>query len=377
MTEHYLRTSERNLFKDCQWKWWQEYVERLKPRKSESVALWFGTGIHLALEKWYIPGRKRGVNPVETWIKYVEDSQADTEYINLYQDGEFSEAVEAKELGIDMLENYLDFYGEEPHLEVLAAEEPFNVKILHDEFEPGEDGGIHRVGTASHYVGTIDLVFRDHEAGRIYLADHKTAASLGSSNTQYLPLDDQAGTYMTVAEHILKKSGKIGPKEKVSGIVYNYLAKKMRDTRPTNSEGFATNKPQKKHYVAQLTGEGLDKMTVAQLVSLAEEQGVEVVGEVSKQQPAPTLERKISLRSQAEKRSQLERIRDDLTAMSLVENGILPPMKSPSRNCSFCPFKELCELDEQKKSLVDFKEQVFKTWNPYEAHQQKENISHG
>ena len=63
MSEVMLRTSERNLFKRCQWAWEREYIDRLKVNGRESIALWFGTGIHLAMEHWYIPGRRGAPTP--------------------------------------------------------------------------------------------------------------------------------------------------------------------------------------------------------------------------------------------------------------------------------------------------------------------------
>ena len=66
-----LRTSERKSFKRCPAQWWWGWREGLTPKRRKSGALWFGTGIHLALENWYIPGQQRGVDPRETWKKFV------------------------------------------------------------------------------------------------------------------------------------------------------------------------------------------------------------------------------------------------------------------------------------------------------------------
>ena len=78
MIETVLRTSERKQFKECQWKWERNYVDRLQNKYDNGTALWFGTGIHLALEKYYIPGTERGADPVETWTQYVNDTRGDT-----------------------------------------------------------------------------------------------------------------------------------------------------------------------------------------------------------------------------------------------------------------------------------------------------------
>lgn len=380
----YLRTSERNLYKRCQWAWERNYVDRLKSDQRESVALWFGTGIHLAMEKYYIPGTVRGVSPHETWQKYVDDSRGDTEWVNTYMDGDFSEAVSAKELGNDMLTGYLELYGDESWMEVISAEQTFQVPIKHPEWvkdEASPDDTAQRVESETVYTGTFDLVYRDLRDNKIYMLDFKTAKALGASNTQYLPLDDQAGAYWAVATYSLRKQGLIGSKEAIAGIVYSYLVKRKIDTRPKNADGYFTNKPQKKHYLEALQAaevpspdekKPLDKLTAAMLESLAAEHSIAVVGEVSASQPPKSFDRVIVYRNRSQNRSQIERIQKDLEAMSLVGNNLLAATKTPTRECGFCEFRELCELDESNKDWTDMAEMMYTTWDPYAPHREKE-----
>lgn len=363
MTSTYLRNSERGLFKRCQWAWEREYIDRMKLSGKESVALWFGTGVHLAMEHYYVPGTKRGIDPRETFTEYVKKSQADTKRINTYHDGNFSESVEALELGIDMLEGYMEHYGEEPHIEVISAEQTFNVSVPFQEWTL--DG---RVDSEASFVGTFDQVYRDLNTGKIWLKDFKTASQLGSSATQYLPLDDQAGSYWAVADYTLRKQGLIRKEESISGIVYDYLVKRKRDKRPRNPEGLATNKPQKKHYIAALNEPGVDKLRLDDLKSLAEHRGIVVYGEVSASQPTPLLHREEVFRNPKERLKQIKRIQSDLEAMSIVRNRILPASKNPTRECSFCSFREICELDESGQDWGIMKERVFTEWEPYAAH---------
>lgn len=365
MSEVILRNSERQLFKKCQWAWQREYQDRLKSGRGEPTALWFGTGIHEAMEHWYIPGTKRGVDPRETWKKYVDRSQADAKFMAVYKEGAFEESVLARELGEDMLTGYLEHYGPEPHIEVISAEETFQVKVPYKRFTPlGEED------SSAWFVGTFDQVYRDLNTGKIFLKDYKTCAQLGSQSTQYLPLDDQAGSYYAVADHSLRKKGLIGKDEAISGIVYDYLVKSRRDQRPKNAEGFACNKPNKKHYLAALGDEGLDKMKIADLQSLAEERGVPVYGEISANQPKKLLDRVMVKRNPAERRRQINRIQNDLSHMSIVRENLLPASKTTSRDCSFCPFLEICELDEKGQSWDNLKDTVFNTWNPYQSHEE-------
>lgn len=377
-----LRTSERNLFKRCQWAWERSYQDRLQYSARESVALWFGTGIHEALEHWYIPGTKRGVDPRETFEEYVNRTAARTEYINTYHEGDFSEAIDAKELGVDMLTQYLDHYGEESHLEVISAEQTFQIPVKHQSWRRSEGAEVAVEEDVTNYVGTFDLVIRDHEAdGKIFMWDHKTAKALGSANTQYLPLDDQAGSYWTVANYVLRKQGLISGDEKLAGIIYNYLVKRKADTRPRNPEGFYTNKPQKKHFVSALTEAGvtevsdkpIDKLKLDELESVADEHGIKVFGEVSANQPPKTFDRVTVYRSPNQQRSQIKRIQNDLEAMSLVRNNLLAATKTPTRECGFCEFREICELDESGRDWTEMADMVYHEWEPYKAHENKEN----
>lgn len=366
-----LRNSERQLFKKCQWRWEREYIDRLKLRGKDSMALWFGTGIHLAMEKWYVAGRERGVDPRETWREYVMQSKGDTAYVNTYHDGDFEEAISALELGEDMLTGYLEHYGPEENIEVISAEQSFQVKVPYKnlrDFQHLGDGFTGHFDDEAYFVGTFDQVYRDTTTGKLWLRDWKTCAQLGASATQYLPLDDQAGSYMAVADYTLRKQGLIGENERIEGIVYDYLVKAKRDVRPRNEDGLACNKPQKKHYIEALGDEGIDKMKVADLKSLAEQRGIPVYGEVSATQPRQLFDRVTVRRNPTERRTQINRIQNDLSHMSLVRNGVLPAMKSPSRECSFCPFLEICELDEQGKSWDNMRDTVFQPWSPYEDH---------
>lgn len=415
-----LRTSERKQFKECQWKWERNYIDRLQPKHDSGTALWFGTGIHLALEKYYVPGTERGEDPVATWERYVSETRGDTNYVNTYHDGDSTFAVEALELGSAMLRTYVEHYGSEEWMDVIATEYDFQIGIKYDNYT---HSGVEKDKAA--YVGTMDLVYRDLRDNKIYVLDHKTARALGSSNTQYLPLDDQAGAYYAVAVSALRRKGLIGEKERISGIVYNYLVKSLPDTRPVNPEGMATNKPKKDHFLSQLAEAGVDttiedyakpkkadyvaalealgvdfnksdsvsalaelaeaqkvevkgekklrEMSLKELEEAAEAAGVEVYGEVSSSQPTKRFDRVVVRKNPRQQNRQIRRMSEDLTAMSLVRNNLLAATKNPTRDCTFCPFQELCEIDEQNEDYSDMVEQLYTTWEPYATHEEALN----
>lgn len=360
-----LRTSERRTFKRCQWRWWMSYREGMKPVGAESTPLWFGTGIHLGLAEWYIPGVKRGIHPAETFAKYAGDAltsvkvaDATEERVAQYEDG--------KELGIILLEEYVRHWGHDEKWHFIQAEQTFSVDVPW----PGNDRQqLYEVdentGLLVEYKGTYDGVYRDLETGLIELLETKSAKAV---QTTHLTLDDQAGSYYAVATHTLRKDGLIGPKESIKGINYNFLRKAMPDERPKDAEGYATNKPVKEHYLAALP-EAHPKDKLEDLKKLAEISGVEVLGDRSKTQPLPLFTRYMVNRTTAERKSQLSRIQDEAVQMQALRDHILPLTKNPNRDCSWdCDFFDMCELHERGGDWETLKRVGFRRQDPYADH---------
>ena len=360
-----LRTSERAGFKKCPWAWEKAYLDGLQPTQGSVGALWFGTGIHLALAEWYIPGTERGVNPVETWIKYCDDQFHMTKTI---RDNEEAEWIDTKKLGTAMLEGYLELYGEDEDWEIIAPEQRFSALI------PNPDNPEEPI---VNYVGTFDGVYRHRKTNRLHLIDHKTA---GVIKTNHLFNDEQAGSYVTVAEHSLRAQGLIGPKEKIWGITYNFLRKAIpNDDRPKNPQGLYTNKPTKGHYIAQFTelfGDTVDiesglewgKLSVAKLQAIAEEEDLVIYGEPSKNQGTVNFLREDVRRTTAEKRNMIRRIGEEAQVMARVASGDIPAWKTPAEHCAWCQFKDLCAIDEQDGDTDDFIKYTYKVVDPYADH---------
>lgn len=353
----YLRTSERTLAKRCLQAWWWTYREGLKPNAFKADARWFGTGIHLALAGWYPPGLKRGRHPAETWAEWCGDTVSFLKSAKREATAELPDWVEARELGEAMLTGYVDLYGTDEAWEVIEPEYRFHVLI-------GKPAVV-------RLVGTFDGVIRDHADGKVKLMEHKSAATI---STGHLTLDEQAGTYWTVATHELRTQKVIGPKESLWGIEYNFLRKGMPDDRPKDAEGYATNKPTKAHYVEAIGAyaggatAALKKMKLEELEAIAEGHGIVVTGDRSKVQPAALFLRKSIRRTAAERAIQLGRIQDDLEHMNAVRDGTLPITKTPARECSFCYFAEMCELHEAGGAWETYRNFAYHVEDPYGDH---------
>jgi hypothetical protein len=339
-----VRTSERNDFKRCPWMWYHSWVLGLTTRRNPTWA-WFGTAIHAALEVRYKKGNKRG-----SLKKMLEafDECLDGEIRRIYTDGgeiEDDEVVDARTLGHAMLRGYVEEYGDEPDVEVIHSEQSFQISVPH----PTKEGKWLAV-----YCGTWDSLWRLKSTGEFWLVDHKTRRSF-PQNWSFYNINDQAGSYLWVAPEVLVQMGVLKKSDKIEGIIFNALRKHMPDTRPVGPDGLRRNKPLREHYLEAL-GPMFDipghnvagKLpTVAALAAKAEQEKIQVWGEVSKVQPAPLYHREYIERYQRERVTQGQRVQQELLHMDLIRKGKMQPYKTPTEDCVRCKLFEFCEADEQ------------------------------
>lgn len=375
MSTPILRTSERATFGECVAKWNWRWNEGLVPRHVSLDARWFGTGVHLALANWYCgPGLKRGPHPAETWEKYVGDLVGYAKTSDATEE-QHAQYVELGELGKVMLEGYIKKYGRDEHMHIIQPEQTFALDLPWSdrqkiyEFQKGS--------ILCKYCGTYDLVWRNLITGQILLEEHKTAKTISLG---HLPMDNQGGSYWAVATMTLRKMGLISPKEALAGIEYNYLRKGLPDdNRPRDAEGYATNKPTKKHYLEafqksaisqkQLEYWGIGpKSKLEDLERYARLAGLTVLGERSKVQPTPLFIRHMVHRTRAERVTQLRRIQDEATHIQAVRDGLLPITKTPGRHCQWCDYLGMCELQERGGNWQDYRRAMFKKEDPYADH---------
>lgn len=370
-----LRTSERRAFKRCPARWWWSYREGLKPVGAEKTPLWFGTGVHLAFAEWYIPGVKRGRHPAETFEEFAGDSIKSVKQVTTLDEEIIQQWVDAKQLGITLMEEYVKHWGQDGSWDFIQAEQTFSLDVPWPKAEE-ERQGLYVVdkdtGLLVQYKGTYDGVYRDLVDGRIKLLETKTAKAV---QTTHLTMDDQAGSYWAVATHTLREMGKIKPNEHISSINYNFVRKAFPDERPKDAEGYFTNKPVKADYVAALEGYAaqnstqLLKLTIPQLQTEAEVHGLKVLGERSKMQPTPLFVREEVHRTSAERKSQLRRIQDEAVVMQAYRDKTLPIIKNPNRDCTWdCEFFTMCELQDRGGNWQDLKRVGFRQQDPYADH---------
>lgn len=326
-----LRTGERADFRRCPQRWWWKWREGLtKPFQANS--LWFGEGIHFALAEWYQPGKKRGPDPAQTFLEWV-DGERRRIFTQPKVGVDETEIVDAAELGVAMLQHYVEHYGKDGQYKFIATEQSTQWLIPAMKMSTKARAIIRGINLRDTlYCSTFDGVYRDESDGKIWLIEHKTSKDC---STRHLPLDDQAGSYWAVATHVLRKAGIMKDNEELEGILYNFLRKSKPDQRARNAEGMYLNKD----------------------------------GGVSKQQPAPYFIREPVFRFPQERATQFERIQAEHFQMQLMRAGVLPVTKNPTGACWWdCPFWDMCQLHESKDDWEDYRDMIYTVEDPYEKH---------
>lgn len=359
-----VRGSERELFKRCMWAWQQAYRHGLKPKRVKD-ALWFGELAHIALGGWYQPGLRRGPHPAETFQKLAGDQEVRYLKTTEATEEERAKYTELKELGVIMLDGYVNLYGNDDRWKVLSPEKTFDFNIPFPEHWEGEVRKF-----LARYVGTYDLVYQDLETGWFWLGEHKTAKTI---RTDHLKLNDQAGPYFATARNSLIKAGLMRPNDHFSGIMYNFLRKGLPDPRPVDSAGYSCNLPKKEDFIAAIEayqpGTLDGKETLAKLAHISSVLGLNVLGERSKVQPAKLFLRYPVKRTRAEQASQLKRMQNDLVVMEMARRGEIPITKTTHWSCAkLCDFFEMCTLHESSGNWKELRSIAYRVEDPYAAH---------
>jgi hypothetical protein len=325
-----VRTSERSAFKRCRWAWNLSFEERLRQRRDAPV-LRFGTLVHEALAMYYVKGKKRGLHPAKAFRKvYDADIKVAGEFAVFAETGDILEGeewVDARQLGIDLLEMYVERYRGDRGWEVIATEQPFQVPVLNP-----------RTGRYMFtYTGILDLIMKEISTKRIWIWDHKTCRAF--TDVLYaMPMNDQFGSYWTFGSDWLRTEGILRQSQfkDLSGLLVNLLRRAKRDDRLQNADGHYLNKD----------------------------------GSVSKRQPSEIFHREPTYRSEHDKEEVRRRAMNDYREMQMVRRGELPSNKSPSMwHCKGCAWLDVCELHETGNDWKPMLSATTEAWDPYSQHE--------
>jgi hypothetical protein len=285
----------------------------------------FGDLVHQALAAYYKKGRKRGPHPTITFEKLCE-TLSEEQDTALWEE---EQVVDMRELGIDMLNRYVEHWQEEDkEYQIISSEQTFKLPI----------GRMH--GARIYYVGTIDGVWKHLPTTKIRFAEHKTTTAISGAA---LPMDEQVGAYWTYGPRWLRLHGFLKEGERLDGIIYNWLRKTIRpDDGQWDEQGRRLNKN----------------------------------GTISKRQPPKYFDRQLTFRGDIEAERVKARVRQEIVDMMEARGNPDKIYKNPGPqfmpNCKFCSFRDMCELHETGNDWKAFRKAAFVRWEPYSAHERVE-----
>lgn len=347
-----VRTSERTSFKRCRHAWQLGWIEKLK-QIEEAPALRFGSLIHKALEERYPVGKRRGPLPAETFARLYDEELTDAMDTWGFRDADGTWA-EARDLGVNMLEGYVERYGKDEEWEVLKSEMPFHTHVFAPCPRCGDPGGdanersCDRCGGAGlvyafTYVGTIDSVWRNRMDDGVRIVDYKTCKGDAVQEARTKTLDDQTDAYWTFGADFLIAEKMLPPRalKALDGMLYIFMRKAKRDERPQNAQGQYLNND----------------------------------GSISARQPPANFHRELVYRGEPERvhirARAIAEVRDMLKLRGEFAEGDRTRLyKAPHfLNCKICSFRDMCELHEIGGDWESYRDAAYRTYEPYEAHE--------
>jgi len=198
-----LRTSDRILFKRCRRLWgWMSHLRQGRRLQENADYLWFGTGIHYALEDYH--GLNLYGHPAKAFIAFVEASRAAEMLPATWQ--------EHLQLGIVLM----TYYAEE-WLSCRPALDTYELLgVPQVEVNGAIDLGVRTPeGRRVLYGFTLDRVIVD-DFGRLWIVEYKTAKQI---RVLHLDVDEQITAYCWSAWRLYGVH--------VAGVVYQQFAKRM------------------------------------------------------------------------------------------------------------------------------------------------------
>lgn len=404
-----IHTSDRATFKFCRRQWeWSSPAKRNLIRKVRVhgviMPLWFGTGIHHALSRFYDPVLKEDPEKVfESWfatewdgglvhwneLEYYADRVPTPDYQSptiidentgekvysrwfvkglseLLPDPDVEAFSEHKHLGIGMMHYYKDYAERNDNFRVVASEHTFSVPILtphgntiHWEdtrkmpewWELNEDYGYWDASQNPmkevHTRGRSDTILQDLETGQYGILEHKTAGRIDEDYFRHLDLDEQCTTYLWTAE----REAEIYDLEykNVDFIIYNALRKAYPKPPTMTSRGMPSIDRQK------------EMTTAALFEKCIKEHGLEMVAQIDPKLKAyyeylldmgdklfiqrGTPEMQYVTRTKIQKENAALRLYEE--AMDMLNDPRLYPNPSKNYGCLNCIFRGPCIAKER------------------------------
>jgi PD-(D/E)XK nuclease superfamily len=237
-----IHGSDVAAFKRCRryWNWSSPARSNLRRRidvhgvSDAWFRLWFGSGIHYALEMYYDPILSR--DPVESWLTWYQyqldggvitehwiertpdvspQKLAPNEYAEGFEDYGGSlwrvrglrelvpawEVVEEqftfhRELGVGMMTFYREWAPQNDDFVCVAAESTYSIPLGFSALDTREDSPNYGKSLEVHARGKRDAVIYYPEMDKFGIIDHKTASVIGEDYFKKTEKDEQCSNYL-------------------------------------------------------------------------------------------------------------------------------------------------------------------------------------
>lgn len=321
-----IRTSDRIAFKGCRRRWgWQSHLRGNLGSRDTYGALWFGTGIHYAMEDFH--GYNVYGHPIKAFKAYAVATGANQRQQKLPPDVD-----DLIPLGVGMMEYYGDFWlrNRQPlqtykHNGIYQVEVNAVVEIELKLFPRW----LRELYDHVYYSATFDRVIED-ENGLLWIVDYKTCKRM---ETNHLQIDPQVSAYCWLGQHIYGRP--------VAGVIYMSLRKALPDLPRILKNGtISTNKQ-------QLTTHSLYRMMLVKMYGndLAKWPllNVDMLNYLAKEE-SPEADHFI--RRDRVSRNDRAFEAEGVKILMEIEDMLDPSLKlypNPSRfHCGWCPFQAAC-----------------------------------
>lgn len=359
-----IRTSDRISFKRCRRKWgFQSHLRHNLGPHQKASPLWFGSGIHFALEDFH------GLQQFGTTLTGPSASESFKAYVRATykqaRDTLPDDWKELTELGVHMMDYYQHQWlrYRDPLTTLVVdgipqVEVNFRIPIPFDPEKLAAWGYDEVV-----YSGTIDRVAID-EAGGLWLLEYKTAKAIASLHYQ---TDPQVGAYIWAARHIY-------PDYHINGVIYQQHRKQAPESPLVKTDGtLSTNKQ-------MVTSHALYRDALIKLygdIRKAPPLNIGFLNDLAKQEDTDPLRGRDKF-IQRDPIYRNEQSGDAEGAQILMEvedmlNPDLPLYPNPTRDCAYmCSFLDVCvsmndgsDWESELAQGFQPRETVYDSWRTY------------
>lgn len=383
-----IHASDVASFLRCRRYWDWSSPARLNLRRRVDINgvnpnLWFGTGIHYALEMYYNPYLQR--DPVEAWLEWYHlqweggivtenwlelTYDAHPEYIgepvgedndnvvlykirglrDIHPNPDPEEFEGYKQLGVGMLNFYKEYAAKNDNFVVIAAESTFSIPLGFERVDTREESPNYGKLVEVHARGKRDAIIYYPHLERFGIMDHKTAATMEEEYFVKLENDPQVSTYMWASqmEAILHDL----PYTRIDRCLYNVLRKAYPKPPTILKDGISPSVNRKDECTtAELFAEYIKSAGIQELYE-ADSKWQAYYNWLVERGDKLFVERRDVLRNKQQLEAQDRHIKAIANEMLRPDVAIYPTPSS-SYSCTRCQFRVPCLLADSGGAYIE------------------------